>query len=411
MRVGHDGFFHLTYCSNIHAGEKWSEVFGNLKKYIPPLKKSLSPKMPFGIGLRLSNQSANGLLQGKQLNEFKTWLYENQLYVFTINGFPYGVFHQQPIKEYVYLPDWVSIERRDYSLKLVKILAELTPEGCESGFSTCPLSYKPWLTPQKSVLVLKQASLYFAQIVAEMFAIYSKSGKLIHIDIEAEPDCLIETTQEIIHFFNHWLIPVGSPYLAKLIKVSLSEAEILLRRHIQFCYDVCHLSVEYENPNFIFKQLAAENIQIGKIQISAALKTKISDNLSLQNELSKHLHKFDDPIYLHQVIGHHVDGSLQHFKDLKFAISHLKEHKLDELRSHFHIPIFWGNYQILQSTQDDVSAVLQLLQKNKATQHLEIETYTWDVLPPDLKLDIVSSIEREYKWVLQQFNQQQKELP
>ncbi len=32
--------------------------------------------------------------------------------------------------------------------------------------------------------------------------------------------------------------------------------------------------------------------------------------------------------------------------------------------------------------------------------HLEIETYTWDVLPAELKASAVESIAREYEWAL-----------
>src|SRR5579883_2126319 len=145
MKIGKNGFFHLTYCSNIHPGETWVEVSNNIKKYVPVLKTHFAPNNPFGIGLRLSNQAANELLQGSELANFKNWLIENQCYVFTINGFPYGGFHHTRVKEEVYAPDWLTTARRDYCLNLVKILAELTPPHGESGFSTTPLSYKPWV--------------------------------------------------------------------------------------------------------------------------------------------------------------------------------------------------------------------------------------------------------------------------
>lgn len=403
MIIGNDGIFNLAYCSNIHPGENWLEVFTNLRQFVPALKLQLAPKQSFGIGLRLSNQAAEELLQGDALKIFHDWLSENQLYVFTINGFPYGGFHHQRVKEQVYAPDWLTTERRDYCLKLVAILNALTgPEG-ESGFSTSPLSYKPWLNDKKTKIVYEKSSLFMAQIVTEMIRIRNESGKFIHIDIEPEPDCLIETIEEAVQFFEQWLIPIGSKYLVETLKISPAQAEDYLRSHVCLCYDICHSSVEFETPSYVFKRLANAGIKIGKIQISAALKSVIQKAAST-TELEKHLAKFADPVYLHQVVEHYRNGDLHHVSDLSPALKDLNNPKLKELRTHFHVPLFIDQYEMLESTQNDVRAALRLLQKNKATHHLEIETYTWDVLPSELKLDVVSSIKREYQWVLQQFN-------
>lgn len=403
MRIGKEGYFHLGYCSNIHPGETWAEVYSNLKKFIPQIKTHLAPEKSFGIGLRLSNIAACELMQNAHLSEFHQWLLENQLYVYTINGFPYGGFHNQRVKEQVYAPDWLTFERRDYSLKLLRILAALTPVEGESGFSTTPISYKPWLSEQQIKKVCHQACLSYAEIVSEMVALYDVTGKVIHIDIEAEPDCLIETTEEAVQFFKHWLIPVGAPYLAKLLNVSTGQAEQYLRKHVRVCYDICHSSVEFEQPAYVFKKIKEAGILIGKIQVSAALKCKVSMDENKKAKLVKRLSTFADETYLHQVVEHCQDGSLCHFNDLNHALSQLDERRVDELRTHFHVPLFIKHYKMLESTQDDVVKALKLVQKNKATQYLEIETYTWEVLPAELKLDVVSSIEREYEWVMSNF--------
>src|SRR5919202_4282075 len=106
MRVGADGFFHLTYCTNIHPGEGWDEVSRQLQTYPTALKARLSPEAPFGIGLRLSGRESVELLQGKRLADFKRFLEREGLYVFTLNGFPYGPFHGVPVKADVHAPDW-----------------------------------------------------------------------------------------------------------------------------------------------------------------------------------------------------------------------------------------------------------------------------------------------------------------
>lgn len=403
MRIGKDNFFHLTYCTNIHPGESWTEIFANLKQYTLKLKSHLAPNKPFGIGLRLSNLSTEELLIGSTLADFKIWLTENQLYVFTINGFVYSGFHKQQIKEQVYAPDWSTVKRRDYSLRLIKILGALTPPGDESGFSTSPLSYKPWLNAHTRENAFYYASIYLTQMVAAMTTIYQDEGKLLHIDIEPEPNCLIERTEETIQFFQQWLLPIGIAYLVKHMHISSDQAENYIRRHIRVCYDLCHLSVQFEKPSHVFKKLAKAGIQIGKIQISSALKVKIPHNLASRENISNHLTQLADSIYLHQVIAHFPNGNLKRYVDLSAALLDLNDTQADEWRIHFHVPIFAKNYQALQSTQSEIFIALKLLQKNKATRHLEIETYTWEILPPTLKQDLVPSLQNEYQWVLNNF--------
>ena len=111
MKLGSNNNFDLTYCTNIHSGEEWDQVFANLKQYIPLLKARVAPGKSFGIGLRLSAVAARELLEREALNEFQSWLTEEGLYVFTLNGFPYGKFHQEVVKDQVYAPNWTQPER------------------------------------------------------------------------------------------------------------------------------------------------------------------------------------------------------------------------------------------------------------------------------------------------------------
>lgn len=188
MKIGKNKSFHLTYCTNIHPGEEWNQVFANLQQYIPSLKERLAAKEQFGIGLRLAEVAAKELLQGNTLAEFKSWLNEHDLYVFTLNGFPYGGFHWQVVKDQVYAPDWSTQERLDYTLQLTRILAELLPNDVDGSISTLPLSYKPWFKGNQTfqALVLKNASLNIAQVVEAMVRIRTETGKLLHLDLEPE---------------------------------------------------------------------------------------------------------------------------------------------------------------------------------------------------------------------------------
>jgi hypothetical protein len=402
MKIGTNGCFHLTYCTNIHPGESWREVFANLKQYVPVLKARLSPENPFGIGLRLADVAARELLEGKALTQFQTWLNQQDLYVFTLNGFPYGGFHRQVVKDQVYAPDWSKPERVDYTLRLAKILAVLLPEGMDGGISTVPLSYKPWWTSDQVAWdsVRKDSSCNLALVAAQMVRIREETGKLLHVDLEPEPDGLIENAAEVIDFFNSWLLPIGGAYLTERLGISQESAEVLLREHVRLCYDTCHFAVEYEQPESVFAQLQAAGIRIGKIQLSAALQVTLPDNVEERRVVEERLRPFAESTYLHQVISRWGDGTLHHYLDLEKALPQLEQTKAQEWRTHFHVPIFIRDYLFLQSTQEDIVTVLELLQENQACQHLEIETYTWDVLPPGMKMDVVASIQREYEWVL-----------
>ncbi len=95
-----------------------------------------------------------------------------------------------------------------------------------------------------------------------------------------------------------------------------------------------------------------------------------------------------------------ADGSLHHYNDLGNALPSIQKKEAKEWRIHFHVPIFVDDYNQIRSTQSDIVDALRILQKQPYSTHLEIETYTWGVLPEGLKQDLGSSIYREYEWVL-----------
>jgi len=400
MKIGIENC-HLTYCTNIHAGEAWQQVITNLQQYVPVLQARLAPQEPFGIGLRLADLAARELLAGDSLPQFQSWLTQQGLYVFTLNGFPYGGFHQQVVKDRVYAPDWSQPERLDYTLRLARILAALLPDGMDGGISTLPLSYKPWWRddPGAREKVLEESSVHLARLTAAMIQIRRETGKLLHVDLEPEPDGLLENALEVIEFFQRWLLPVAGAYLAEHLGISRESAETALLNHVRICYDTCHFAVEYEEPASVFARFCEAGVQIGKIQLSAAIQVGLPAEVEKRHLISKRLRPFAESTYLHQVIERRADGSLHHYPDLETALPHLEASSAQEWRTHFHVPIFIQDYQILQSTQEEIVKVLELLPDHPC-QHLEIETYTWEVLPPEMKLDLLASIQREYEWVL-----------
>ena len=402
MRVICDHPYHLTYCTNIHPGEEWRDVFDNLQTYIPKLKKELAPNDPFGIGLRLASTASEELLRGDNLGQLKHWLTTEDCYVFTLNGFPYGGFHRQVVKDQVYRPDWSEGDRLTYTERLVKILAALLPEGVDGGISTMPLSYKPWWqsNPAQLSTIFEGSSLHLAEITAQMAKLEAVTGKLLHLDLEPEPDALLENTDEAIAFFQNWLLPVGQGYLQQTYGVTQTTAETWLRRHIRICYDTCHFAVEYEDPAIALAKFRKAGIAIGKFQISSAIRIPIPQDQSQRQVLSQYLEPFAESTYLHQVIEQNSSGTLSHYQDLQDALPELINTSATEWRTHFHVPIFIDRYPPFASTQSHIIAILKQLSQAPQCNHLEIETYTWDVLPSEMKLDIFTSIKREYEWIL-----------
>jgi hypothetical protein len=389
---------HLTYCTNIHPGETWTDHFTQLKEQVPGIKKAISPDQSFGIGLRLSNTASLELRKEANLEEFQQWLEEQDCYVFTMNGFPYGGFHNTIVKDKVHQPDWTTAERVQYTNRLAQILAALLPDGVEGGISTSPLSYRYWHKEEDKSAVFERATLHVLQVVEQLAGIKRTSGQFIHIDIEPEPDGLLQNGDEFFEWYINYLLPVGTTYLQDKWNCSESEAQDIIKDHVQLCYDVCHFAIGFENPGEVLKTAKVNGIKIGKIQISAALKSLLGTGEKRENVISA-FKQFNEPTYLHQVIARKKDGSLEYFADLPPALEKAADPSMVEWRSHFHVPLFIEDYGLLQSTQEEITTVLSLHMKDPFSKHLEVETYTWDVLPQELKLPIAQSIIREMQWV------------
>ncbi|BAO75278.1 metabolite traffic protein EboE [Winogradskyella sp. PG-2] len=391
--------FHCTYCTNIHGGKNWELTFNDLKNYIPKIKEDVAPNSPFGIGLRLSNKASEELQIGNNLLEFKTWLDSKNLYVFTMNGFPYGNFHDEVVKDKVHTPDWTTTKRLNYTKRLFNQLAYILPEGLDGGISTSPLSYKHWhKTTIDKEYVFTEGAKNLAKVVCHLVKIEQETGKYLHLDIEPEPDGVLENTEEFLAFYNDYLLPQGSEIISEVLKISSKEAEELIYRHMTICYDVCHFSLAFEEPKDTFEKLKKHNIKVGKIQVSSALKINFDGHND--EAIWESLSNFNESTYLHQVTEK-IDGVVIVYNDLPLVLGQKKSH--NELRAHFHVPIFLDTFNHLQSTQNQILEVMDHLKTDAISNHIEVETYTWNVLPNNLKIPIDQSISRELNWLLKQF--------
>jgi len=382
MKLKHG--LHLAYCTNIHRGETWRETFDSLQNHAPAVRESVCPRAPFAIGLRLSHRAANELSDAKTLLEFRKWLDKNSCYVFTINGFPFGRFHGGRVKEQVYRPDWTSPERLAYTNLLFDLLAEILPPDLEGSVSTLPGSFKEFIQTEAEG---KMVRVNIWHCVEHVSRVSEKSKRKLHLGLEPEPLCLLENSSETISFFEQMRAEhKNDPRLNEFLGVN---------------YDCCHFAVEFEEPHKAMSALCDAGIKISKIHLSSALKVRPTA------EARRQLEKFADDVYLHQVVARDENGHLKFFRDLPDALSFhpspVTRHP-EEWRVHFHVPLHAPAAPPLKNTNDHLLGVLDLLAENPGfCSHLEMETYTWEVLPPELKSrSVAGQLAAEYDWTLAQ---------
>src|SRR5207253_2735648 len=287
---------HLAYCTNVHRGETWAETFDSLKRNTLPVRERVCPNQPYAIGLRLSSQAAQELSDRAVLLEFQRWLGQNNCYVFTINGFPFGQFHGTRIKEQVYAPDWTTPERLAYTKLLFDLLAQLLPTGVEGSVSTLPCGFKLLVSTSEEWKIIRD-NLW--RCIEHIARVSSQTGRKLHLGLEPEPMCLLETTSEVVHLFDRLRAEHrNDPRLAQ---------------HLGVNYDTCHLAVEFEQPDAAIGFLLQHKIKISKIHLSSALR------LTPTREAREALEAFGDDIYLHQVVVRQADGKRVVYLDLDDA--------------------------------------------------------------------------------------------
>lgn len=374
---------HLAYSTNVHRGETWRETFDALQKHTLAVRNRICPvQEPFGIGLRLSNAAAIGLSDRETLLEFQRWLGKNNCYVFTMNGFPFGQFHGKRVKENVYRPDWTSPERLAYTNLLFDLLAQLVPSEMAGSVSTLPGSFKDFDLTAEAVKTIRQNIWHCVEHIAR---VSEQTGRQLHLGLEPEPLCLLESSAETIHFFDR--LRAEHPRDARL------------EQHLGVNYDTCHFAVEFEDAQDALGCLMQHGIKISKIHLSSALKVRPT-----RDSLDK-LYHFADDVYFHQVVVCNGQGQRIIYRDLMDALSDLDpipKQETNEWRIHYHVPLHAPAALPLGNTNDHLLSTLDLLSENpEMCSHLEMETYTWEVLPQQLKSrDIADQLAGEYEWTI-----------
>jgi hypothetical protein len=389
-----DGIGHLTYSTLVHPGDTWDEMWHSLTTYVPQVKARVCPDDPFGVSLRLSNASAQTLVaDAAQRERLRGFLADNDLYLYTVNAFPYGPFKNVRVKEQVYEPDWRSLERTQYTKNVADVLADVGAPHMNPSIQTAPLGFKPNVTGPDVVDAYTE---HVLEVAAHLVDLERRTGRTVTLAIEPEPYCFLETTDETVAFFTeHLYSGAGARRLAQLAGLAVSDALVALRRHVGVVFDICHQALEYEDIPESLGKLVDAGIPIFKLQEAAAVQVP-----QVTDETVEVLRRYADTVYLTQTMQMR-DGELTRFLNLEDAFAQWESDPGPrEWRVHFHVPVFLDDLGALRSTRFAIEDALRVHSQQQLSPQLEIETYTWDVLPDELKTgDIVDYVCREIEWV------------
>ena len=378
--------FATGYCTNVHAGANLKQTMDNLQTHATQVREQFSPSAPMGIGLWLSASTASSMIaEPERVAQFADFLAENLLVPYTMNGFPFGDFHQEIVKHSVYLPTWMEDDRAVYTQTLIQLLDAILPAEADGSISTVPICWgQPALQPKQWELAADQ----LVAVATSLRELENSSGRFISICIEPEPGCAIGTSVELVDFFEQYLLKPGR--------------EDLVRRYLRVCHDVCHANVMFEPQDEVLDRYASHGIEIGKVQVSAAVVAPFdtvpeSDRTAMLNQLAD----FGEDRYLHQTCVKQGD-SVRFYQDLPEAIQDARNAggARGEWRVHFHVPVYLESFGLLKTSQSDV---LQCLARLPRETHYEVETYAWNVLPSELQCKtLADGIANELKWFAQQ---------
>jgi hypothetical protein len=385
---------HLSYSTLVHPGDTWAEMKNSLETFVPGVKQRVSPDHAFGVSLRISAASAKTLSDSAEERvALSTFLAENDLYVYTVNAFPYGPFKGAEVMERVYEPDWATDDRVDYTNSVADILAEISPTWVSPSIQTAPLAFAPNVVDDDYIDLFTTNLL---RVVAHLVELEQRTGRRVKLALEPEPACFLETTAETVTYFTERIFtPAGIAELAILASIPLSEAEGAMRRYLGVVFDIGHQSVGFEDIPASLKSLVNAGIPIFKLQEAAALWVK---ELSL--EMLPALRVFTDTIYLSQTTVRR-EGEVTKYLNLGEALDAFEaDPRPAEMRTHFHVPVFLEELGPFRTTRYTVEQALRMHRETPLSDHLEIETYTWDVLPAELKTgDITDYVTRELEFV------------
>jgi hypothetical protein len=389
-----NGLGHLTYSTLVHPADNWDQLWTSLNTYLPRVKARVSPGAPFGVCIRLAAPTAELLAaSGAERAKLKRFLADNDMYVYTVNAFPYGAFKGTVVKEQVYEPDWRTEERTRYTINVADILADITRADISPSIQTAPLGFKPNVTGPD---VVDSYTEHVLRVAAHLVQLEARTGRTVTLAIEPEPHCFLETTDETVAYFTgHLYTGAAAGRLAKLAAIPISEAHVALRRHIGIVFDIGHQAVGFEHIPTSLQKLVDASVPIFKLQEVAAM--HIPD---VTQDAVEALAQYARTVYLTQTVEK-KNGRITKFLNVEDAFVAWKtDPGPREWRIHFHVPVFLEDLGAFRTTRFALEEALRFHKATPLSRQLEIETYTWDVLPDHLKTgDIVDYVCREIEWV------------
>lgn len=382
---------HLSYCTNVHAGEGFEEVLTGLREVSAPLRQRLIPQGELGIGLYLSDSVARLLTaEPHLLSTLQRELDRSGLYVATMNAFPFGAFHAPRVKEAVFRPCWNESLRVEHTLRCARILAQLAPDDVPAALSTH--SGGPRHLGREGAVANEMRQGFLAAWHA-----LESMDRAIAIAIEPEPDSTHESVIEVSRFLAQELYPAA-------------RALGLKRDHVGLCLDTCHAAVLFESTAAIRSALGAPT-RVAKMQLSSALEVREPGRDPLA---CAELGAWVEPRWFHQVRGRMRGGPLLSAPDLETWFPAAQESEwwtAEAWRVHFHVPIFLDRLGALFTTREVLRELFTQALIEDWTRVFEIETYTFDRLPPEWRgdggaSDLAAMLEREFATAIECLDQQ-----
>lgn len=389
----------LFYCSNVFPASDYSRFKDLLQLLAESNAQNIGPRFQFGLWFcrDLLNECA---LRGEKVSELVS---SYGLSTQTLNGFPYGRFHDKVVKHQVYLPDWSDSQRVEYTQEIAKELCTLLGNEPKGTISTLPLGWKNFWSSEKESRSRKN----LIEMVKYLRSLKQQTGKTIQLCLEPEPGCVLELCDEVL---DYW------PTLLSEAKLSGVEEESVLQ-HLGVCIDSCHQAVQFEESPTYLQSLLNAGIEVGKFQISLAPEFHgVSRSSSAELEKRR---LYCDEKFLHQTRSALFYQNFRESKNVQWgaAWEDLPEALLlaqiqdwqESWRVHYHIPLFITPYlkknQGIHTTLDHLKTSLAFAWKHFPNCHFEIETYTWNVLPEEIRPknhhDLLEKIKLEVETVYQ----------
>ena len=377
----------LAYCTNVHSGEDLAQTVANLQQHAVAVRQRYAADRPMGIGLWFAAPAASELVSSRRAAWLADWLAERGLVPFTLNGFPYGDFHQPVVKHRVYEPNWLQDERLAYTSNLIEILDAILPANSEGSISTLPVA---WNQPQMTTDGWQLAAKNLLRIADRLADLEAAAGRLIYLCLEPEPGCAIGVSHDLVTFFERYLF-------------AGNDAE-KVSRYLRVCHDICHAAVMFEDQQQVVDTYTQAGIRIGKVQVSSAICVDFDQLQPADRGAAlRQLGSFAEERYLHQTsIRHPDDDQPRFYEDLVEALRGVQN--VSQLRSqwrvHFHVPIYLERFGWLRTSRDAILQCLVATRGLSALQHFEVETYAWGVLPAELQQpELAAGIAEEMRWL------------